>query len=81
MSYLEMSQKTGRNRQDLKRWNDLYEKYPNRENYKKLAEEQAESWTKKAFEYRLSLPAAPALPQEVAGVIYADSGYRGFYCS
>lgn len=34
-SFYELEKETGRNHSDLKKWNDLYEKYPCREDYQK----------------------------------------------
>lgn len=46
-SYRELEEQTGRDHHSLKRWHDLYLKYPEKDKYLSLAEKQAEQWTQK----------------------------------
>lgn len=49
-SYYELEKRTGRRRANLKRWHKLYQAFPNKQDYRKIAEEKAQSWTTKVFE-------------------------------
>lgn len=48
-SFYELEIKTGRQRESLKKWHDLYKKCPDKEKYTRIAEKQAEEWTEKAL--------------------------------
>lgn len=50
ISYAELSRQTGRSDMSLKKWHKLYEKYPNKRDYQRIAEEKAQSWTAKVFD-------------------------------
>jgi len=49
LSFTELAEITGRSRSAVRQWLKLYQKHPNFAEYKKLAERQAEQWTKKAL--------------------------------
>lgn len=49
--WTELEKQTGRDDQHLKRWHDLYKKYPEKEKYiEEEAQPKAKLWTEKAFE-------------------------------
>jgi len=79
-SFLEMERITGRTRQSLKKWNDLYEKYPNEEIYKPIAEKEAREWTDKTIKKLLGQTEPPKqipeLPQGKYRIIYADPPWQ-----
>ena len=71
----ELAAATGRHYEELKRWCDLYKRYPKLENFvEKYAKPKAEAWTRKALATpaRLSAAETPALPEGAYTVIYAD---------
>lgn len=41
-NWFQLEKETGRDHKSLKKWNGLYEKYPNRKDYQKIAEETAD---------------------------------------
>jgi len=48
--YSKLERLAGRDQEDLKRWNDLYERYKDREKFlKEYAEPRAKAWTEKAL--------------------------------
>lgn len=76
ISYRQLEIETGKKQENLKKWNDLYEKYPRRKDYQKIAEPLAESWTQKALGLKPNLPAAIPLPIGEFSVIYADPPWK-----
>ncbi len=48
-SWRQLEKETERNHESLKKWNDLYEKYPEEEKYLEIAKQKAEAWTLKAL--------------------------------
>lgn len=45
-----MEKETGRQRETLKKWHDLYRKHPDRERYLEVAKEESEEWTQKTIQ-------------------------------
>ena len=77
-SWRQLEKETGRDHKSLKKWNDLYEKYPNREDYQYLAEESADAWAKKALRGKKNLLSkeTPPLPAGEFDIIYADPPWK-----
>ncbi|MBW1784812.1 MAG: hypothetical protein JRL30_29220 [Deltaproteobacteria bacterium] len=48
-SYREIERQTGRAHQHLKRWHNIYKKYPNIDDYLPIATEKAQSWADKTM--------------------------------
>jgi len=48
-SWNQISKETGRRDVSLKKWHDLYEEYPNKEDYLEITEKKAKEWTQKAL--------------------------------
>lgn len=73
-SYREISRDTGRDHKAIKRWHDIYRKYPNKDDYIKLeAEPKAVAWTQRALaEKQVKQLESPPLPEGKFSVIYAD---------
>jgi N6-adenosine-specific RNA methylase IME4 len=78
-SYRELERQTGRKHISLKKWHDLYEKYPDKEEYiEKYARPRAEAWAGKALGLGSPPPALPIppLPVGVYDVILADPPWK-----
>jgi N6-adenosine-specific RNA methylase IME4 len=78
-SYRDLAKLTGRNNEDLKRWNDLYDKYRDYDRFlKEHAEPTAKAWTEKVMRQRGKLQSAEthALPSGKFAVIYADPPWQ-----
>lgn len=48
-SFYQLEKETERRHESLKKWNDLYKKYPSEEEYEEVAKQKAEAWTLKAL--------------------------------
>lgn len=80
-SFYKLEKETGRQRESLKRWHDLYKQYPEKEKYiEEEAKPKAKIWTERVFEKerkRLSKPIeSPPLPEGKYFVIYADPPWQ-----
>jgi len=76
-SFYQLEKDTGRNHESLKKWNDLYQKYPDPERYRPIAEEKSKIWTERAFRGQLLRPTeAILLPQGQFRVVYADPPWQ-----
>lgn len=49
-SYYQLEKNTGRRRANLEIWRKLYLKYPDMDNYKRIAIEKAQEWTVKTYD-------------------------------
>lgn len=52
-SYRQLHKQTGRDREHLKKWHQLYLKYPEKKDFLPIAQEKAKLWTVRAFEQSL----------------------------
>jgi N6-adenosine-specific RNA methylase IME4 len=70
-SYYQLEKATGRQRESLKKWHDLYQKYPAKEQYLPGAEQKARQWANRALEkHRRRALAAESRKKGV--VVYDD---------
>ncbi len=78
-SYRELERITGRTGEYLKRWCELYQRYPDHEKFlEEYAKPKAEAWAKKALAWKDKfLPVeTPPLPDGQFTVIYADPPWQ-----
>jgi len=83
-TYRQLERETGRRNTSLKTWHELYIKYPDRNDYLPIAEEEAQSWTNKVFANAKvtpeleepETPETPELPEGKFNVIYADPPWK-----
>jgi len=77
-SFRQLEKETGRSRQHLKKWHDIFKKYPDRDKYIAIAEEKAETWTNGVFKKQKALPKpeTPPLPDDIYNIIYADPPWK-----
>ncbi len=76
-TYRELERQTGRDHKSLKSWHELYNKYPDKKEYKKIAEEEAQKWAEERLTPR-KIQQIEALPM-VEGtfrVVYADPPWK-----
>lgn len=72
-TYHQLGEKTDRSDKSLKKWHELYLKYPDKKEYLPIAEDKARTWTDKIFARR-ALPSYDdyELPEGKYNIIYAD---------
>jgi len=74
LTFYQLEEETGRSHNHLKRWNDLYEKYPELNEYiEKYAKPRAEAWTNKILNPKKENKSEELpLPEGKFSIIYAD---------
>jgi len=77
-SWSSLERETGRDREDLKRWHDLYKKHPDYEQYlREYGRPAAETWARKILAPRLAeLTENLPLPEGKFTIIYADPPWQ-----
>lgn len=78
-SYREIARQTERNNPDIKKWHDLYLKYPNKSEYEEIAVQKARDWTDKVFKKfsgKKELTEVADFPEDKFRVIYADPPWQ-----
>lgn len=82
-SWRQLERETGRGHVDLKHWHDLYQQYPNIEDYKPIALKNAQLWSQHQLASRQSrqIAESPILPKGKYQVIYADPPWEYRHCA
>ena len=81
-SFNELGKQTGRDREDLKRWYELYQKWPNKQKFmKEYAEPKARKWAERRMSSLLgrdqqSVPEIKELPEGTYTIVYADPPWQ-----